>query len=71
MFSQARLSRARRNASRSARVMINGGRAPKVVFTEACYGANTLGKAPRPRWPEVPRLGSDVVWAPPRSPTVR
>jgi hypothetical protein len=24
--------------------VVNGGRAPKVVFTEACYGANTLGK---------------------------
>lgn len=24
--------------------IINGGRAPKVVFTEACYGANVLGK---------------------------
>ncbi len=25
--------------------VVNGGRAPKVVFTEACYGANTLGKS--------------------------
>ncbi len=24
--------------------VVNSGRAPKVVFTEACYGANTLGK---------------------------
>ncbi len=24
--------------------IVNGGRAPKVVFTEACYGANVLGK---------------------------
>jgi tetratricopeptide (TPR) repeat protein len=24
--------------------VVNGGRAPKVVYTEACYGANTLGK---------------------------
>ena len=24
--------------------IVNGGRAPKVVYTEACYGANTLGK---------------------------
>ena len=25
--------------------VVNGGRAPKAVFTEACYGANTLGKS--------------------------
>jgi hypothetical protein len=24
--------------------VVDGGRAPKVVFTEACYGANTLGR---------------------------
>ncbi|MCX6071751.1 MAG: C25 family cysteine peptidase, partial [Chloroflexi bacterium] len=24
--------------------VVNGGRAPKVVYSEACYGANTLGK---------------------------
>jgi tetratricopeptide (TPR) repeat protein len=24
--------------------VVNGGRAPRVVYTEACYGANTLGK---------------------------
>jgi hypothetical protein len=24
--------------------VVNSGRAPKVVFTEACYGANTIGK---------------------------
>ena len=24
--------------------VVNGGRAPKVVFTEACYGANSIGK---------------------------
>ncbi len=24
--------------------IVNGGRAPRVVFTEACYGANALGK---------------------------
>jgi tetratricopeptide (TPR) repeat protein len=28
----------------SPKDVVNGGRAPKVVFTEACYGANTLGK---------------------------
>jgi tetratricopeptide (TPR) repeat protein len=26
--------------------VVNGGRAPKVVYSEACYGANTLGKTP-------------------------
>ncbi|HEY45770.1 MAG: hypothetical protein AMJ88_00600 [Anaerolineae bacterium SM23_ 63] len=25
--------------------VVNSGRAPKVVFTEACYGANTIGKS--------------------------
>ncbi len=25
--------------------VVNGGRAPRVVFTEACYGANVLGKS--------------------------
>jgi tetratricopeptide (TPR) repeat protein len=25
--------------------VVNGGRAPKVVFTEACYGANVIGKS--------------------------
>jgi hypothetical protein len=27
------------------RDVVNSGRAPKVVFTEACYGANTIGKS--------------------------
>ncbi|MGA9532956.1 MAG: C25 family cysteine peptidase, partial [Anaerolineales bacterium] len=26
--------------------VVNGGRAPKIVFTEACYGANVIGKSP-------------------------
>ncbi|MFP3854552.1 MAG: C25 family cysteine peptidase [Anaerolineales bacterium] len=26
--------------------VVNGGRAPKIVFTEACYGANILDKTP-------------------------
>jgi tetratricopeptide (TPR) repeat protein len=25
--------------------VVNGGRAPRIVFTEACYGANALGKS--------------------------
>jgi hypothetical protein len=26
--------------------VVNGGRAPKIVFTEACYGANVIDKSP-------------------------